>query len=122
MSMDIKQIETLIVNTLEDSKARDIQVMDVKGISSFADLMVVATGTSTTHVKALGSHVELAFKEAGEPPLGVEAGPQPDWVLVDLGNAIVHVMTEGARAHYALEKLWDIKNQQAAESTEQVAD
>lgn len=124
MSMDIKQIETLIVNTLDDSKARDIQVMDVKGISTFADLMVVATGTSTTHVKALGSHVEVAFKEAGEPPLGVEAGPQPDWVLVDLGNAIVHIMTEGARAHYALEKLWDIKNQKAAEvdSTEQAAD
>lgn len=124
MSMDIKQIETLIVNTLDDSKARDIQVMDVKGISTFADLMVVATGTSTTHVKALGSHVEVAFKEAGEPPLGVEAGPQPDWVLVDLGNAIVHIMTEGARAHYALEKLWDIKNQKAVEidSTEQAAD
>ncbi|BCN94017.1 ribosomal silencing factor RsfS [Thiomicrorhabdus immobilis] len=124
MSMDIKQIEDLIVKTLDDSKARDIQVMDVKGISSFADLMVVATGTSTTHVKALGSHVEQAFKDAGEPPLGVEAGPQPDWVLVDLGNAIVHVMTEGARAHYALDKLWDIKNQNAAEQAtqEQVAD
>lgn len=124
MSMDIKQIEDLIVKTLDDSKARDIQVMDVKGISSFADLMVVATGTSTTHVKALGSHVEQAFKDAGEPPLGVEAGPQPDWVLVDLGNAIVHVMTEGARAHYALDKLWDIKNQNAAEqaSQEQAAD
>jgi len=115
MSMNMKQVEDLIVKTLEDSKARDIQVMDIKGISSFADLMVVATGTSTTHVKALGSHVEQAFKEAGEPPLGVEAGPQPDWVLVDLGNAIVHVMTEGARAHYALEKLWDIKAQTATD-------
>ncbi|GAB6070929.1 ribosome silencing factor [Thiomicrorhabdus hydrogeniphila] len=115
MSMNIKEVEDLIVKTLEDSKARDIQVMDIKGISSFADLMIVATGTSTTHVKALGSHVEQAFKEAGEPPLGVEAGPQPDWVLVDLGNAIVHVMTEGARAHYALEKLWDVKAQSQAE-------
>lgn len=115
MSMNMKEVEELIVKTLEDSKARDIQVMDIKGISSFADLMIVATGTSTTHVKALGSHVEQAFKEVGEPPLGVEAGPQPDWVLVDLGNAIVHVMTEGARAHYALEKLWDIKAQTAAE-------
>ena len=115
MSMNMKEVEELIVKTLDDSKARDIQVMDIKGISSFADLMVVATGTSTTHVKALGAHVEQAFKDAGEPPLGVEAGPQPDWVLIDLGNAIVHVMTEGARAHYALEKLWDIKAQNAAE-------
>jgi len=112
MSMDLKEIEHLIVETLEDSKARDIQVIDIAGVSSFADLMVVATGTSTTHVRALGSHLEQAFKEAGEPALGVEGGPQPDWVLVDLGNAIVHIMTEGARAHYALEKLWDVKTQQ----------
>jgi ribosome-associated protein len=107
--MDIKAVESLVVNTLDDGKARDIQVIDISGVSSFADLMVIATGTSTTHVRALGSHVDQAFKQAGEPPLGVESGPQPDWVLVDLGNTIVHVMTEGARAHYALEKLWDIK-------------
>lgn len=117
MSMDLKEIENLVVQTLDDSKARDIQSIDVSGISSFADLMVVATGTSTTHVRALGSHVEQAFKEAGEPPLGVEGGPQPDWVLVDLGNAIVHIMTEGARAHYAIEKLWDIKGQSAEKAT-----
>jgi ribosome-associated protein len=115
--MDLQQMESLIVSTLDDSKARDIQVIDVTGISSFADLMVVATGTSTTHVRALGSHLEQAFKEAGEPPLGVEGGPQPDWVLVDLGNAIVHIMTEGARAHYAIEKLWDIKEQPAEKAT-----
>lgn len=114
MAMDIQQIENLVVETLEDSKARDIQVLDVAGVSSFADLMVVATGTSTTHVKSLGSHVEMAFKEAGEPALGVEGGPQPDWVLVDLGNAVVHIMTEAARAHYAIEKLWDVKSQQEA--------
>lgn len=118
MSMDLKAIEALIVSTLEDVKARDIQVIDVSEVSSFADLMVIATGTSTTHVKALGEHVALAFKDAGEPPLGVEAGPQPDWVLVDLGNTIVHVMTEGARAHYALEKLWDVKANQEAEAVE----
>ncbi|WP_373019506.1 ribosome silencing factor [Thiomicrorhabdus sp.] len=108
--MELSEIKELIVQSLEDSKARDIQVMDVAGVSSFADLMVVATGTSTTHVKSTGDAVALAFKDAGYPPLGVEAGPQPDWVLVDLGNAIVHVMTEAARAHYALEKLWDVKS------------
>ena len=108
MSMDLKEVEALVVTTLEDFKGRDIQVMDVSEVSSFADLMIIATGTSTTHVKAMGQHVALAFKEAGQQPLGVEAGPQPDWVLVDLGDTIVHVMTEGARAHYALEKLWDV--------------
>ncbi len=109
MSMDLKAVETLVVNTLEDVKARDIQVIDISKVSDFADLMIIATGTSTTHVKAVGGHVAQAFKDIDEPPLGVEAGPQPDWVLVDLGDTIVHVMTEGARAHYALEKLWDVK-------------
>lgn len=113
MSMTLEEIKTLIVDTLEDSKARDIQILDVAGVSSFADLMVVATGTSTTHVRSVGAHLELAFKDAGEPALGVEGGPQPDWVLVDLGNAIVHIMTEGARAHYAIEKLWDAQVQKA---------
>jgi ribosome-associated protein len=67
----------------------------------------------------MGGHLEKAFKEAEEPPLGVEGGPQPDWVLVELGNVIVHIMTEAARAHYALEKLWDIKSQ--ASVTEQTS-
>uniref|UniRef100_Q31IE2 Ribosomal silencing factor RsfS n=1 Tax=Hydrogenovibrio crunogenus (strain DSM 25203 / XCL-2) TaxID=317025 RepID=Q31IE2_HYDCU len=107
--MDSQQVEALIVSTLEDSKARDIQVLDVSKLSSFTDKMVIATGTSTTHVRSTGNAVAQAFKEAGEPPMGVEAGPEPDWVLVDLGNAIVHVMTESARAHYQLEKLWNIK-------------
>lgn len=109
--MELEQIKATIVESLEDSKARDIQVMDVEGISSFADLMVVATGTSTTHVRSTGNALAQKFKDLDMPPLGVEAGPQPDWVLVDLGDAIVHVMTEAARAHYALEKLWDIKSQ-----------
>lgn len=116
MSMTLKEVENLVVETLDDAKARDIQVIDVAGISSFADLMIIATGTSTTHVRSVGSFVEQAFKEAGEPPMGVESGPQPDWVLIDLGNVIVHVMTEGARAHYALEKLWDVKSQSQVES------
>nr|WP_173274314.1 ribosome silencing factor [Thiosulfatimonas sediminis] len=107
--MSLQQIQELAVGTLDDSKGRDIQVIDIQGVSSFADAMIVCTGTSTTHVRAMGGHLEKAFKEAGEPPMGVEGGPQADWVLVDLGNVIVHIMTESARAHYALEKLWDIK-------------
>lgn len=110
--MDKTQAEQLIINTLEDGKAKDIQLIDVEGIASFTDSMVVATGTSTTHVKALGSMVDQAFKQAGEPCLGVETGPEPDWVLVDQGNTIVHIMTEKARAYYAIEKLWRIKDEQ----------
>ena len=110
MSLDLEQTVALATSTLDDSKGRDIQVIDIEGVSDFADRMVICTGTSTTHVRAMGGHLELAFKEANNPALGVEGGPQPDWVLVDLGNVIVHIMTEGARAHYALEKLWDIKS------------
>jgi len=107
--MELEEIKNVIVETLEDSKARDIQVMDVAGVSSFADLMIVATGTSTTHVRSTGNAVAQKLKDLDLPPLGVEAGPQPDWVLVDAGDIIVHVMTEAARAHYSLEKLWDVK-------------
>lgn len=113
--MDIQQTEELIVSTLEDAKARDVQVINVTDLCSFTDRMVIATGTSTTHVKSTGNAVAQAFKDAGEPPMGVEAGPEPDWLLVDLGNAIVHVMTESARAHYQLEKLWNLQPSEAVQ-------
>jgi ribosome-associated protein len=109
--MDLNQIEKLVVDTLEDGKARDIQVIDVEGVSTFTDRMIVATGTSTTHVRALGSMVDQAFKEVGDPSLGMETGPEPDWVLIDHGNVIIHVMTEKARAYYSIEKLWRMKDE-----------
>ena len=115
--MELEQIKNIIVEALEDSKARDIQVMNVEGISSFADLMIVATGTSTTHVRSTGNAVAQKLKDLDMPPLGVEAGPQPDWVLVDAGDIIVHVMTEAARAHYSLEKLWDVKSEANTEES-----
>ena len=114
--MDLNQIEKLVVDTLEDGKARDIQVIDVEGVSTFTDRMIVATGTSTTHVRALGSMVDQAFKEAGDPSLGMETGPEPDWVLIDHGNVIIHVMTEKARAYYSIEKLWRMKDEAEVES------
>ena len=104
--MNVEQIEALVVKTLEDGKARDIQVMNVEGISSFTDRMIVATGTSTTHVKSNGNAVSQAFKDINQPPLGMETTQDPQWVLIDLGDVVVHVMTESARAHYQLEKLW----------------
>jgi ribosome-associated protein len=108
--MDLAALKDLAYTTLEDGKARDIQVLDVTGLSTFTDCMIVATGTSSTHVRALASMVDHAFKEAGDPSLGSETGPEPDWALIDHGNLIVHVMTESARAYYALEKLWDMKS------------
>lgn len=111
--MDLEQLKALAVSTLDDGKARDVQAIDVKGLSSFTDCMIVATGTSTAHVRGLGSMVDQAFKEAGDPSMGMESGPEPDWVLIDHGNLIVHVMTEKARAYYSIEKLWDMKAEPA---------
>jgi ribosome-associated protein len=107
--MELKQVETLAVQHLEDSKAIDIQVLDVTQKCSFTDRMIVATGTSTTHVKSTGNSVAKAFKDAGQPALGMESTQDPEWVLIDLGVSVVHVMTESARAKYQLEKLWSFE-------------
>ncbi len=106
--MQAEQLKDLVIHALEDGKGRDLQTLDVHDRCDFADYMVIATGTSTTHVKALGNAVVKDAKEAGAPPLGVEAPQDPEWVLVDLGDVVVHIMTERARAHYALEKLWSV--------------
>lgn len=120
--MDLQQIENIALKALDDGKARDVQVIDVAGISSFTDRMIVATGTSSTHVRSLGSMVDQAFKEAGDPSMGMETGPEPDWVLIDHGNLIVHVMTEKARAYYSIEKLWDMKVETPEAATDEQAD
>lgn len=120
--MDLQQIENIALKALEDGKARDVQVIDVAGISSFTDRMIVATGTSSTHVRSLGSMVDQAFKEAGDPSMGMETGPEPDWVLIDHGNLIVHVMTEKARAYYSIDKLWDMKVETPEAATDEQAD
>ena len=106
--MKATQLKELIVETAEAGKAENIQVLDVRENCDFADWMIIMTGTSTVHVKALGNRIGQAAKEAGQPPVGVEAPRDPEWVLVDLGDVVVHVMTERARQFYALEKLWSV--------------
>jgi ribosome-associated protein len=114
--MNSEQLKNLVLETLENSKGRDIQVLDVRNNCDFTDYMVIVTGTSTTHVKAMGEAVSTDAKHAGHPPLGVEAPQDPEWVLVDLGDVIVHVMTERSRAFYALEKLWSVSLSREEES------
>lgn len=107
--MNTQQVEELVVSKLEDSKALDIQGLDVTKKCTFTDKMIVATGTSTTHVRSTGSTVEKAFKDIGNPALGVESSQDPEWVLIDLGIVIVHIMTAAAREKYQLEKLWSFE-------------
>jgi ribosome-associated protein len=96
----------LVLAALEDGKAREIKVLDVRGKTSVTDYMVVASGTSDRHVRAVADHVTEKAKARGAPPLGTEGGAAADWVLVDLGDVVVHVMKPQTREFYQLEKLW----------------
>ena len=106
--MNSKDVIEMAVKALEDMKGIDLSVIDIVGKSSIADAMIVVTGTSQRHVRSLAESVRLSAKEADHPPLGVEGADSSDWVLVDLGDVIVHVMTEEKREFYSLEKLWSV--------------
>ncbi len=108
LSMNSKAVIDMTVKVLEDMKGIDLTVIDIIGKSSIADAMIVVTGTSQRHVRSMAETVRLAAKDANHPPLGVEGGDSSDWVLVDLGDVIVHVMTEEKREFYSLEKLWSV--------------
>ncbi len=108
MSINSKQVIELAVNALDDMKGVDLIVIDIVGKSSIADAMIVVTGNSQRHVRALAESVRISAKNANHPPLGIEGGDASDWVLVDLGDVIVHVMTQEKRDFYSLEKLWSV--------------
>lgn len=100
----------LAVKHLDDNKAKHIVSLDVQGLSNVTDFMVVATATSGRHGKAMADKIWMASKEAGNTPLSMEGELQGEWILLDLGDVIVHIMLEEVRALYQLEKLWDMKN------------
>jgi ribosome-associated protein len=106
-SLSADQLQTLVVSSLEDFKAVDIQVIDVRGRNPLTDLFVIASGSSSRHVKSMAENLILRAKKAGCPPIGVEGKRQGDWVLVDLNDIIVHIMRPQTRAFYNLEKLWE---------------
>lgn len=104
--MQIDKLEELVLKTLDDMKARDISVMDVRGKTAVTDFMIVASGTSDRHVKAIAETVAFRAKEAGEAPLGMEGVNEGEWALVDLNGVVVHVMLPKVRDFYNLERLW----------------
>jgi ribosome-associated protein len=102
----IRKISRIAVTALEDIKARDITVFDVRKLTSLYDTLIIATAESNRQVKALAHHVRDKLKEAGATILGVEGEETGEWVLVDAGEIIVHIMQPAVRVHYNLEELW----------------
>lgn len=107
--MSPEELRDLARTALEGMKAVDIVVLDVRRMSTITDYMIVASGTSDRHVRAIVDGVIEAAKERGEKPLGVEGETHAQWALVDLGDVVVHVMRPEAREFYQLEKLWSFE-------------
>lgn len=106
--MQTDKLIDLVHTALEDMKAKEVVDLDVRGRSSITDYMIVASGTSKRHVAAVAEEVIVKAKAAGVMPLGSEGQASADWVLVDLGDVVVHVMMPDARAFYDLERLWGV--------------
>jgi ribosome-associated protein len=104
--MRLNKLQKTAVTALEDIKARDITVLDVRKLTSICDTQVIASADSNRQVKALAQHVRDRLKEAGASIVGVEGEETGEWVLVDAGDIIVHIMQPAIRAYYNLEELW----------------
>ena len=107
--MDIKKLQTLVVDALEDIKGQDIQVFDTMHLTSLFDRIAVVSGTSNRQTKALAASVRDKVKDAGGDVIGVEGEDTGEWVLVDLGDMIVHIMQPAIRQYYRLEEIWGDK-------------
>ena len=106
--MNSENLTDLIIDALDDVKGKDIVRLDVRNMTTVTDYMVVASGTSSRHVKALVDNVAEKAKEAGCRPVGIEGEEGGEWILLDLQDALVHVMLPKVREFYNLEKLWSI--------------
>lgn len=107
-----KGVVDIALEAIEDMKAVNVKVVDVRGITDIADTMIIASGTSDRHVRSIAARVVEKCKGAGHQPLGVEGEREGEWVLVDLQDVIVHVMLPRIREFYGLEKLWDLRPRQ----------
>jgi len=112
--MTLEELNDLVIDALEDLKATDIQSLDVRGITSIADIMIIANGNSSRQVRALSEKVVQSVKENGVMPLGTEGMLEGDWALIDLGDIIVHIMRPPVREYYQLEKLWSTEPRQSS--------
>jgi ribosome-associated protein len=115
-------VDALLANVrtaVEEIKGKDVVEIDVRGKTSVADHLVIVSGTSTRHVKSIADEVIRFAKQLGCMPLGVEGEREAEWVLVDLGDVIVHVMLPRVREFYALERLWTVGDSPAGSEAEE---
>ena len=116
--MNSEALTDLVIDALDDVKAKDIVCLDVRDVTTVTDFMVVASGTSNRHVKALVDNVAEKAKAAGHRPIGIEGEEGSEWVLLDLQDTLVHVMLPKVREFYNLEKLWSISPANSASATD----
>lgn len=119
--MDLRKLQKIVVSALEDIKGKDIEVINTAKLTSMFDRLVIATGDSNRQVKALANNVQEKVKEAGGEVLSTEGEDGGEWVLVDLGDIVVHVMQPTVRQHYNLEELWQATPSQRRKAAEQGA-
>ena len=117
-ALSFDQLKELVISALEDFKAIDIQTIDVSDQIPLTELFVIASGSSSRHVKSMAENLVAKAKAAGCQPLGVEGQREADWVLVDLNDVIVHLMLPQARAFYNLEKLWQATTDQRSSASQ----
>jgi ribosome-associated protein len=104
--MDTRKLQKVVVDALEDIKAKDIEVINVTKLTSLFDRVVIASGDSNRQTRALARHVQEKVKEAGGEIISVEGEQTGEWVLVDAGDVVVHIMQPAVRSYYNLEELW----------------
>ena len=114
--MQTEELLKIVQDVLDERKGQYITTLDVRDKTSFTDYMVLVTGTSDRHLKSLCDYVVEKVEENGVKPLGMEGDLGSDWVLLDLGDVIVHAMTAQAREFYQLEKLWSVDRPKEGES------
>ncbi|CAH0538993.1 ribosome silencing factor [Vibrio marisflavi] len=104
--MQQNELTLFLADKADDMKAQNITTIDVQGKSSVTDYMVICTGTSKRHVNSIAEHVASEVKKAGMEPIGIDGEAEGEWVVVDMGSSMLHVMQDEQRALYQLEKLW----------------